>query len=78
MSSHRGHQKPLLHDVTDLPAPLGVPLGLLPKQLAQPHVAEAILGSHVLALRPFPTAWAAHHKDDQGGLEEVYGVEGRR
>ena len=43
-------------------------MGLLLQQLAQPHVAEAILGCHVFALCPFSAAWTAHHKDDQGDL----------
>lgn len=57
----------------DLPAPPCVALGLLPQQLAQPHVAEAIFGRHVLALCPFATTWATHHEDNLGGLENVWG-----
>lgn len=56
----------LQHEVMDLPALLGAPWGLLPQQLAQPHVAEAILGCHVFALCPFAAAWTTHHKDDRG------------
>lgn len=78
VSSHRGHQEPLQHDVIDLPAPLGAASGLLPQQLAQPHMAEAVFGCHVLALCPFATTWAAHHEDDQGRLEDVCGSPGKR
>lgn len=78
LNSHRGHQKSLLHDVPDLPAPFGAPLSLLPQQLAQPHMAEAVLGGHVSALGPFPAAGAAHHEDDQEGLQDIYGVQGRQ
>ena len=67
-TSHCGHQEPLQHDVMDLLALAGALLGLLPQQLAQPHVAEAVLGRHVLALCLFAAAWAAHHEDDRGDL----------
>ena len=76
VSFHHGHQEPLQHDVTGLPAPLGTALALLRQQLAQSNVAKAIFGRHVLALCPFATTWATHH-EDQSGLEDVWRAQGR-
>lgn len=78
VNSHRGYQESLLHDVPDLPASLGASLSLLPQQLAQLHVVEAVFHSHVSALGPFPAARPPHHKDDQGIPQDIYGVQGRK
>lgn len=78
VNAHRGYQESLLHDVPDLPAPLGASLSLLPQQLAQLHVVEAVFHSHVSALGPFPAARPPHHKDDQRIPQDVYGVQGRK
>ena len=51
-------QAPQGYEVKEVSALLDEAPILLPQQLAQPHMAEAILRCRVLALCPFATAWA--------------------